>query len=104
MPEVVEIASLHEGHPQIRAQDFRSPLIRRLLKVAIYRDGACDLCDSFRPPGGDEPTQHKLNLYWAGFKNDFEQVIRTYQEPVITELATLGLACILVTQRAGLDV
>ncbi|MBZ5525923.1 MAG: hypothetical protein LAP21_27175 [Acidobacteriia bacterium] len=100
----IEITNLHEAHPQLRAQDFRSPLIRRLLKVSSYRDGACVLSDSFRPPGAEEPTQRTLTLSWAGLKRDFEQVIKTYQEPVITEFATLGLACILVAKRAGLEI
>lgn len=102
--EPVEIATLHEAHPQIRAQDFRSPLVRRLIKGSNYCDGACSLSDSFRAPGIAEPTQRTLNLSWAGLKSDFEQVTKTYQEPVITEFATLGLACILVAERAGLEV
>jgi hypothetical protein len=102
--EKIEIARLHEAHPQIRAQDFRSPLIKRLIAGAVYRDGGCNVSDSFRAPGIDTPTQSVLNLSLAGLKSDYEQVSRTYQEPVITEFATLGLACILVAKRTGLEI
>lgn len=103
-PKTVEIATLHEAHPQIRAQDFRSPLVRRLLNAAVYRDGTCNLADSFRPPETDNPSQQSIDLVWRGLKTDFEQVLKTYQEPVITEFATLGLACILVAERTGLEI
>ncbi len=68
-------------------------------------DGECLLSDSFRAPGALQPTEHTIPLRWAGLKADFDEVVKTYQEPVITEsLASLGLACILVAKRAGLEV
>ena len=79
-------------------------LIRRLIAGAVYHDGGCNVSDSFRAPGIDSPTQSMLSLTWAGLKSDYEQVSRTYQYPVITEFATLGLACILVAERAGLEI
>lgn len=36
--------------------------------------------------------------------DDFNQVINTYQDPVITEFATLGLSCILLHERASLEI
>jgi hypothetical protein len=101
---VIEISTLHEPHPQIRAKDFESPLVRRLLRATEYRDGSCSVLDSFRPPASDQPTERSIDLSWKGLHKDFDQVLRTYQEPRITELATLGLACILVAHRAGLEI
>src|SRR5689334_22616542 len=89
-----EISRLHEQHPKIRAKDWSSPLVRRLLKSGKYEDGTCDLEQSFRPPDAKRPVAEKLLLCWSGLKSDFEQIIKTYQDPVITEFATLGLACI----------
>jgi hypothetical protein len=40
---------------------------------------------------------------WSGLAEDFAKVIKTYQEAVITEFATLGLACALVTAYTGLE-
>jgi len=100
----VTIAELHQAHPQIRAQDWRSPLVRRLLKDQKYQDGSCDLPNSFRAAGIEGTADGILSLVWAGLRADYDQVVNTYQEPVITEFASLGLACILLTQLAGLEI
>jgi hypothetical protein len=97
----ISINDLHEAHPEIRAKDWRSPLIRRLLESPKYKDGSRDVADSFRSPSAVTPIEQNLTLYWADLKKDFDQTVKTYQASVITELATLGLACILVTTRAG---
>lgn len=48
--------------------------------------------------------RNRCFLVWTGLEKDYNQVINTYQEPVITEFATLGLACILVTRLTGLEI
>jgi hypothetical protein len=99
-----EIADLHSAHPRIRAKDWRSPLVRRLLKTDEYQDGACELADSFRAPNASEAAESSLSLAWTGLQVDFTQLSKTYQGTVITEFATLGLACILLTRRTGLEI
>jgi hypothetical protein len=98
-----KVNDLHKSHPKIRAQDWRSPLVRRLLTTKSYRDGDCDVSESHRSPLGKCEEQN-LSLEWTELRDDFNQVIKTYQEPVITEYATLGLACILVSKQIGLEI
>jgi len=100
----VKVADPHHAHPRVRAKDWRSPLVRRLLPSGKYQDGDCNFDDNFRPPEVSTGSNQSLNLSWTGLKEDFEQAINTYQEPVITEFATLGLACILVERRTGLEI
>lgn len=100
----VDIRHLHSGHPRIRAKDWRSPLVIRLLGRNKYRDGSRSIQDSFRGPDHDQPTEQMLELTWKGLRADVDQCVRTYQEPVITEFAALGLACILVTIRTKLTI
>jgi hypothetical protein len=45
-----------------------------------------------------------LVLFWSGLRSDFEKCINTYQEPVLTEHAALGLACVAVHKRARLEI
>jgi hypothetical protein len=99
-----QVEDLHEAHPRVRAKDWRSPLVKRLLKSSKYADGECDLNDSFRPAPGTEVAEDTLSLSWKGLNDDYGQAINTYQDPVITEFATLGLACILLTKRTGLQI
>jgi hypothetical protein len=96
--EVFQIELLHEGHPRIRAADFRSPLVRRLLGTERYTDSECILEVSFRPDGAD-PQESGPMCRWRGLKQDFDQCVRTYQAPVITEFAALGVACLLTQFR-----
>jgi hypothetical protein len=103
-PRHIKINDLHVGHPRIRAKDWRSPLIRRLLGASQYRDSSCDLTESYKSRRALCPVQHTLSLSWAGLKTDFEQTTNTYQEPVITEYATLGVACILVNESTQLQI
>jgi hypothetical protein len=99
----VDIARLHVAHPRIRAADWRSPLVRRLLNKQPYRDGSKLIGDSFRCPEGTE-SENQLSLTWSGLEEDVALTDNTYQEPVITEFATLGLACILTSRRTGLQI
>ncbi len=102
-PKQVDVARLHENHAEIRAADWRSPLIRRLLRSKRYRDGNQVFSDSFRPQGGND-IERQLDLAWEGLEKDFNQTVKTYQEPDLTEYASLGLACVLLHERAGLQI
>jgi hypothetical protein len=100
----IKVHELHKAHPQIRADDWRSPLVRRLLQSAKYQDGNCQLTESFRQHAAAKPIEKTLSLSWVGLKEDFEKAVKTYQDAVITEHATLGLACILISKAVGLEI
>jgi hypothetical protein len=100
----IAVADLHVAHPLIRAKDWCSPLVLRLLFPDSYRDGSRGVQDSFRALADAPPTEGALDLWWKDQKIDCDQVEHTYQAPVITEFATLGLACILVGDRAKLEI
>lgn len=102
-PLVVEIFNLHVAHPQICASDWRSPLVYRLLGNKVYRDGEKELTDLYTGEGG-EPAEGRIALKWKDLAQDFKLRLNTYQEPVLTEHATLGLACILVKERAQMEI
>lgn len=102
-PPQIDVGMLHLPHPRISAADWRSPLVRRLLGKPKYADGSSTLASSYR----DEKLKTldaPLTLHWNGLKEDFAQRVNTYQEPVITEHATLGLACLLLTEHAKLSI
>lgn len=96
----IDVPSLHTHHPTIRAADWRSPLICRLLQAKVYQDGGQTFADSVRLEDGSV-VEGTLNLVWNGLAADFGQTVNTYQSTQITEFATLGLACILVHERAA---
>lgn len=96
----VDITRLHEQHSSIRAQDWRSPLVFRLIGRKKYADGSVLIADSFRAED-TEAVASQLPLQWAGLKDDFNQCVNTYQDPVLTEFATLGLACILLSRHTN---
>lgn len=95
---VANVHALHEEHPRVRAEDWRSPLVLRLLQQAVYSDGSATIAESFRGAAMTEAIT-QLPLFWTGLKHDFEKCIRTYQDGVLTEFATLGLACILLSRH-----
>lgn len=92
---IVNVNELHNHHPRIRAEDFRSPLVRRLSGTERYADGHRTLRNSYRS-SSIEATETDINLNWSGLRDDYNKCINTYQEPIITEFATLGLSCILL--------
>ena len=98
----VSVARLHEPHPRIRAEDWRAPLVHRLLKQRAYRDGSAKLEESYRSP--KETTVGTIELAWDGLKDDVTKCSNTYQEPVLTEFATLGLACVLLARHTTLTI
>jgi hypothetical protein len=94
----VDLAVLHVDHPRISAQDWRSPLVLRVSQKVRYADGTASFTSSFR--GEDlQPADTALVFRWKGLRQDFEQRIKTYQEHILTEHATLGLACVLLTRH-----
>jgi hypothetical protein len=99
----INIHELHENHPQIRAADFRSPLVRRLSQANAYQDGEATMMNSYRDLAGGI-TERLFQLRWAGLAEDFRRYNNTYQEPVITEHATIGLACIFVDTLLGQEI
>ena len=86
----VNFNTIHDPHPQLRAEDWRSPLIRRLLGSDTYQDGTAEVTGSFIGQNDSMPTTQALTVAWTGFTTDFNKVVKTYQAPVITEFATWG--------------
>src|SRR5258707_1083110 len=80
----IDVSNLHLPHPRIRAMDWRSPLIYRLLQSINYEDSNRKVRDSFRG-NGIVVVEGELHLHWSGLKEDFEQCVNTYQEANITE-------------------
>lgn len=98
------VETLHLPHPQIRAQDWRSPLVRRLSDSDAYTNGSAVVADSFRPEAG-AASNSSLEFTWGkDLRQDFVQCVRTYQAHTITEYATLGVACAVVHHRASLEI
>jgi hypothetical protein len=100
----VDVDQLHQPHPQIRAEDWRSPLVLRLLGSKEYRDGSKLIHDSYRAKEDAPPMAFQLDLRWSGLDVDFKKCVNTYQEYRLTEYSALGLACILVDRRASLEI
>ena len=102
-PEKIEINHLHDHHPKIRAKDWRSPLVRRLSGNDVYKDGERTVENNFRTPTM-QIQLNELTLVWTGLKADHDLCINTYQAPIITEFATLGLACILLSFNLNMEI
>ena len=92
--DAIRVDTLHDRHPKIRAKDWRSPVVARLIANAAYSDGACVVVASIRPADGAGAVS-QLPLEWRGLEEDYAQCLNTYQAPVVTEFAALGIACIL---------
>ena len=99
----ISVQTLHNAHPQIRAKDWRSPLIARLTHGAPYSDGSQSINISFKPQVGESESA-AIVLEWNSLKEDYTQCLNTYQAPVITEFAALAMACILCDQKAKLAI
>jgi len=89
-------------HPRLRANDWRSPLVHRLLQSEKYKDGAADVAVDYK--WLEDRISSPVTLLWEGLATDFNQCLATYQAPVLTEFATLGLASVLVHLFAGLEI
>jgi hypothetical protein len=101
--DMIDIGTLHEKHPKVRAADWRSPLIRRLIGSKEYSDGRKILNNSLRTTS-QSIIEDNIELKWQNMREDFVKCINTYQEPVITEFATLGLACILLSLKTEYEI
>jgi hypothetical protein len=97
-----DLTKLHLNHPRITAEDWRAPLICRLLQSKTYSDSSKQITDSFRSDMKNASNGTML-LHWANFKQDFDRRINTYQDSVLTEHAALGLACMLVHHRLAMQ-
>lgn len=86
-----QVERLGETQPSLRADDWRSPLVYRLLKANVYQDSQADV-DLAANVGLSR--KWKLQLRWQGLADDFELCLNSYQEPVLTEHAALGICCI----------
>lgn len=100
----IAVETIHENHPLIRAEDWRSPLVARLTAGASYADGNATVIDSFKASGSTEESNDSVSLSWSGLGVDYSRCLNTYQESVITEFAALAVACILVHTRARLEI
>jgi len=99
----IAVHELHINHPCIRASDWRSPLVIRLCGESVYAEGSREINNSYRSKQMSV-VENILSLSWEGLLEDYEQCLRTYQAPVITEMATLGLACVLMTHNEGREI
>lgn len=104
MAKEINVHDLHNDHPQIRAEDFRSPLVRRLSGSDKYNDGNREIENEFKNGIGASTRKSKIKLVWSGLKSDHDKCVKTYQIPVLTEFATIGLACILVKQELNQEI
>src|SRR5262245_53674596 len=85
-----QVERLAETQPYLRADDWRSPLVYRLLNTKSYQDSQADIDLSANI--GLNP-KWILQLRWQGLVQDFELCLNSYQEPVLTEFAALGVCC-----------
>lgn len=97
--KVHDLAALH---PKLRAADWRSPLIYRVLRSDRYRDGSSDFDVDYKWLG--KTLARPVTLRWEGLATDFDQCLASYQAPVLTEFATLGLSCVLVAAFPSLEI
>jgi len=102
--KTIDINTMPQSHSNLRADDWRSPLVRRLIGCDEYADGSKTLTGSFVGEADSNASNHLVSVHWSGLASDFGKVIKTYQAPVITEMATLGLACGMVSAFTQLEI
>ena len=93
----IKINNLQDSHPEIRAEDWRSPLVCRLLCGNPYKDGSAELKVKIRHPN-ENVSDDSISLEWNGLSSDFNKCVNTYQSHVISEFAGLGLSCIMLSK------
>jgi hypothetical protein len=74
-----------------------------LLQADAYSDGGKEMNFSVRHRNGTEEA-NSCEFQWSAMGEDWERVKKTYQEHVLTELATLALACASVEHFAQMEV
>jgi hypothetical protein len=67
-----------------------------MLGKNTYSDGAGEMTVRYEWRTDKQTTN--LKLVWRGLASDFAKRVHTYQSPVLTEFATLGLACVLIAE------
>lgn len=103
LPEIIhDITNLEQLHPRLRANDWRSPLILRVLRSTVYEEVERGINVNYR--NLQQANTRILRLVWQGLANDFARCINTYQEPVLTEYAALGLACVLISVCSQMEI
>ena len=104
MSKTININTMPNSHGNLRAEDWRSPLVRRLICCDAYADGPKTITASYAGKTDDAAQNESLEIVWSGLASDFAKVIKSYQAPIITEMATLGLACGMVTAFAQMEI
>lgn len=104
MSKTININTMPQAHSNLRAEDWCSPLVRRLIGCDVYADGSATVTGSYAGQADLNPSDHSLVIHWSGLASDFGKVIKTYQAPVITEMATLGLACGMISSFTQMEV
>lgn len=99
----IDATNLEQLQPNLRAADWRSPLVYRLLKSREYVEEPRCVNDTYVGRSG-EKEDGIVEVIWSGLREDFRKCLNSYQEPVLTEFATLGLACILLRTRANMEI
>src|SRR5215471_12431435 len=102
--KTININTMPQAHSSLRADDWRSPLVRRLIGCDNYADGSTTITGSYAGQKNSTPSNHPVTMHWSGLASDFGKVIKTYQAHVITEMATLGLACGMITAFTQMEV
>jgi len=76
--------------------------VLRLLDDTSYIDGSREITVYYQWQSDTQTAN--VTLMWKGLASEFEKRVRTYQVPVLTEYATLGLACVLIDEFAKLKI
>jgi hypothetical protein len=104
LSKTIDINAMPMSHSNLRAEDWRSPLVRRLIGCDKYVDGLTTITGSYAGQTDSNPSNHPVTIHWSDLESDLAKVIKTYQAPVITEMATLGLACGLISAFTQMEV
>jgi hypothetical protein len=104
MGKTININTMPEAHSNLRAVDWQSPLVRRLIGCDNYADGSATITGSYAGKTDSNPSNHAVTLHWSGFASDFGKLIKSYQAPDITEMATLGLSCGMISTFTQLEI
>lgn len=99
---VCKVTDLEKSHPRICANDWRTPLVLRLIDTETYQDGSCEVSVNYR--WSSDSRVESVVVGWIDLKDEFEKRLRSYQAAVLTEHATLGLACVLVAEFPKLQI
>lgn len=97
-----DVSGLGGLHPRLRAADWCSPVVWALSPEGRYTDGSGVVEESFHDGLGPQRVRD-LRIHWSALEDDYSRCRASYQEPVLAEFAGLGLACISVRLRTGLE-